>query len=357
MFNLINYFFMKKKRIFFGLFLLAVAGLWTGCSNDDEVANTSRDKQAISFYVQSGTPILRAGGTTESYVNAFVVYGTDNEAVANSLPNIFNGITVARQAGSANTFDYNPKKYYSEGAANAVFAAYSPVSKFISGTSFVFGTGFSFNYTVPAPGSQGTGNTAQEDLLVAGITAATPTPTVHFAFQHALARIFVKATSALSETVTIKGLTLKNLHSSGTITGTPAAGTPWEYPAAWNWATSGARTYDYSYELADAGMAVQANQTTPILVTSMEQGMMIIPQDIVNTGDDVTADDFALEVVYDLANLTGKVAYIYLTDGYSFEMGNQYAITIDFNPTIVPDVIEIGFTISVNAFGPIIDAN
>lgn len=329
---------IMMRKSYLVLSLLAIAGLWVGCSNDDEVVDTSRNGQEISFRVQGGAPALRTTGTTATYVDAFVVYGTDDVAGATT---IFDGVTVARQVGGG--FDYNPKKYYSEGAASANFVAYSPASANISSpVTTALATSASFAYTVKTPDNSG--DTTQEDLLIAGTGVATPSATaVNLAFQHALSRIFVKATNGLSETVVIKGLTLKNLYPSGTLTGTAAAA--W----TWAWTPSGTET-DYSYVLAPTGVAVPAGLSTATLVTSMEQGMMVIPQATVNdTPNDVTAGDFALEVTYDVGNLVDQVTYVYLTDGYAFALGTQYAITINFTTTVT-NLIEINFDITVAPF-------
>jgi len=146
----------------------------------------------------------------------------------------------------------------------------------------------------------------------------------------------------LSQDVVITGLSLKNLSSKGTITGTPAA--------TWTWGWSGYDTpdNDYDYVLATTGVAVPVGVTTATLVTSMEQGMMILPQAIVtSTPADYTAGDFALEVTYNVANLTAQKAYVYLGNGYKFDAGKQYAITIAFSGA---DLIEINFDIKVTDF-------
>jgi len=323
---------MKKKNIFLGMSLLAIAGLWTGCSSDG--GNEPGD--GISFHVQGGTPELRTTATTSASIQAFVVYGTDDLAAGN----IFNGITIARQANQS--FDYSPKKYYTANATTAQFAAYSPVSPNASAQTFALNTGISFSYTVPTPNPSG--SASQEDLLVAG-TTVTPSPVdVSLAFQHALSRVFVKATNSLNETVVIKELILKNLYSTGTIAGAP--GIPW----TWGWTPTGVRTNSYEYLLASSGIAVEANISTPILVTSMNQGMMILPQAIVNVSDNELTD-FALEVVYDVptSSITGQTTYVYLANGFTFDMGTQYAITINFTGAST-NLIEINFDISVGTF-------
>ena len=353
---------MKTNKIL--LSVLAVAGmLFTACSNDESV-QLPQDGQAISFRTQGGMPagMQRTTGTTTLYVDAFAVYGTDDVEDATNTANIFNGVTVARQVGGG--FDYNPKKYYSAGATSSEFFAFSPVSAIRNNTitnlptSSVF-SGASFDYKVVKPDASG--NTTQDDLLVAGtsIDDIAGSGTVHLQFKHALSRIFVKAKSELKEDVVITGLTLKNLLPEGTITGTPVTSSPFEW--TWIWAASGTKT-DYDFILAPTGVAVPAGigadllppNNVPVLVTSMEQGMMVLPQ-VVGIADATTppsaavpvATDFALEVTYNVANLTAQKAYVHLPHGYAFTMGSQYAITIAFTGA---DLIEINFTISVADF-------
>ena len=321
---------------------LVATGFFSACTNEEVVQPVNVNAPAeISFRLQGGSPETRTTATTLTDVDAFVVYGTDDIAAGS---NIFNGLTVARQLSSG-LFEYSPKKYYSDGAASAQFVAFSPVTANISspGISSLLTTA-TFGYTVAKPDN--TGNITQEDLLIAGtgVSSISASP-VDLQFKHALSRIFVKATNALSSDVIITGLSLRNLYSTGTITGT--AGAAW----TWVWATSGAKT-DYVYELATTGVAVKAGLGAPTLVTSMEQGMMVLPQATANTADlaDFDTGDFALEVTYNVANVTGKKAYVLLANGYPFAAGNQYAINIAFSGT---ELIEISFTIDVDGFGAI----
>ena len=334
---------MKTFR--FSLVAMIATVLFTACSNEDAVRPKNDETQEISFRLQGSTPEItpRSMATTTLNVDAFVVYGTDNVTEAGTGTNIFDGVTVARQVGGG--FDYNPKKYYGSGAVNAEFVAFSPVSANISApatTSLL--TTASFGYEVKVPDN--TGDITQEDLLVAGTSVTTiAAAPVHLQFGHALSRIFVKATNGLSENIVITGLSLKNLYSTGTITGTPAA--------AWTWAWGGyGGTKDYDYILATTGVAVKPGVSAPTLVTSMEQGMMVLPQATANTADlaDFDTGDFALEVTYNVANVTGKKAYVLLANGYPFAAGNQYAINIAFSGT---ELIEISFTIDVDGFGAI----
>ena len=337
---------MKTFR--FSLVALVATAFFTACYDEAVVEKRSNtgEAQEISFRLQGGTPETRATATTLQNVDAFVVYGIDDVAYAGSGANIFEGVTVARQVGGG--FDYNPKKYYSDGAGDAEFFAYSPVSA-IANISNVDATDLytdaSFDYEVVVPTTFG--NTSQEDLLVAGISVGTPSiAAVDLEFTHALSRIFVKATNTLSDNVVITGLTLKNLYSTGTITGAPT-GTP-DDPWAWTWGSYGGKK-DYSYVLAQTGVAVQAGVSPAILVTSMEQGMMVLPQATVNAGSATAFEtgDFALEVTYNVANLTGQTAYVVLPNNFPFLANTQYAITITFSGSTL---IEISFDIDVLPF-------
>ena len=330
---------MRKNK--FLLIALAVAGMFTACSEKDDVVKMNQEN-GISFRLQGGMPSTKATATTAGNVNAFAVYGIDDVAAAGSGVNIFEGITVARQLNG--TFDYNPKKYYSMGAVDAEFFAFSPVSAFakisnLDATDLY--TEASFDYEVVVPDA--TGNTVQEDLLVAGTSVTiAPATAVSLDFSHALSRIFVKATNTLSDDIVIKGLTLKNLNSTGTITGT--IGTPW----TWAWSAQ-ADPIDYEYILATTGVAVQAGVSAATLVTSMEQGMLVLPQaTAANNGDNIfDTGEFALEVTYDVANLTNQKGYVFLTSGFSFVENTQYAITITFSGL---SLIEINFDITVSSF-------
>jgi len=326
---------MKTMRFF--LFSLALAGILTACSKDESV-ELLKDEQAISFRLQGSTPstILRATATTTGNVDAFVVWGTDN--VFGAVPGlIFDGITVARKV-SSNDFEYSPLKYYGEGATNAGFFAISPVSAKVTIpaiTNFMT-NGASFDYTVPAP--DGSGDAIQEDLLVAGaVLNPSVNPAVSLQFKHALSRIFVTATNDAADPVIIESLSLVNVIKTGTL--------EVNTDCTWDWVPDEGKIGNYPYTLAQTGVAVPQTSTAK-LVTSMEQGMLILPQKIVN--NDV--NDFALKVVYSFANLEHQEKYILIDDGFKFLFNTQYRINIHFGVGAI-----IGFTIDVLPFEDYID--
>jgi len=344
---------MKTRRLF--LVILAFAGILTACSNDESLENASKG-QEISFRMQGGTPtsILRTTASTGDNVDAFVVFGTDDvfwPQLRNDL--IFDGVTVARTING--NYEYANKKYFGEGATIASFIAFSPVStkagipivdKMAHPSPFF---GLRFEYEVPVPEAEG--KTTQEDLLVARTSHDPQYSTVQLDFTHALSRVFVTAVNHAPETVIIHGLTLKNLIKKGTVwcsltNGTAAIWTPSDDPDD---------VTDYPYVLAETGVAVPGLEpgtrpSPPRLVTSMEQGMMLMPQATRNENNDDIFDpgDFALEVQYTFANTNFgiRTKHLLIEHDFPFAANTQYVIKIIFEE----GAGAIDFTIDVTDF-------
>ena len=342
---------MKTNRFF--LAILAVAGMMmTACSNDEAI-QLNNEPQAISFRTQGGTPssVLRTTATTTDYVDAFVVYGTDNVFGAANL--IFDGVTVARQIEGG--FDYAPKRYYGENAFRARFFAFSPVSTHIDNINpdilpaGVDDAVITFDYTVPKPNELG--DTAQEDLLVAFENIApSPDPLpdcVILHFTHALSRIFVTARNYTAETIVIDSLVLQNLVTKGTFAYYPYAAP--DPNIVWTPSTDPDDVGNYTYILAESGVAlppvpspINPSLTLPVYLTSREQGMMVLPQATVNDGDPGNPSNFALKIQYQFANWGTQTKYIFLPDGWIFSPNTQYTIHIEFTGKAIEFDIEVG---------------
>jgi hypothetical protein len=345
------------------LSLLAIAGLWTGCANDEAV-ETPAGNQAISFRVQGSLPTLRATGTTTDYVNAFVVnaYGDVTGATKATML----GTTVYRIEGStSNVFDYNPKAFYYTEDASVGFSAYSPVSKLVTSGLKDTGSDNKITYTVPAPDATN-GNTTQEDLLVAFTEQSDFKADVNLTFKHALSRVYVKAKNTMSENVIIESIKLVNLYNEGTldiddyqwantanvvnINKAPESSpsNKSEYKILWD--HTGQQDNTYIYALPASGVAVPASSAQSIYVVSMEQGMLILPQTVVKTsaGFDESAD-FYLEVKYKVANIneTAKIVFDDINgiaspdEGLTFEFGRQYALNITFNNQGIQFTVDV----------------
>ena len=364
------------KTFKFSLLALTATVLITACSNEEialQPANSS-EPQGISFRMQGGTPEIttRTTATTLPYLDAFVVYGSDN---VHKDALIFEGTTVALDINESDPvngdfiFTYAPTKYYDAKASKGYFIAFSPVSaKFdhdeTKVPAFVTGTGqiaATFQYTVPTPDKTGKGYTAQEDLLIArkvvdgvGTPKTMASTVVHLEFEHALSRIFVTARNNTKDPVVIKSLTLRNLAQTGKLEFEIT-----DYDWYWTPDFTPANLQDYKYILADSGVVVapMASTVAPIYVTTKEQGMMVLPQKTVNKGkvdelnETATDKDFALEYEYTFANLGLQKRLILLPDEYPFEVGKQYTINLVFDGTAVE------FTVDVNEFATPVLAN
>ena len=316
---------------------LAAAGLFTACSNNDEPVKMNQGNE-ISFRLQGGMPSAKTTATTIDNVDAFVVWGSDNTPT----PLLFDGVTVARKAETTPAvFTYAPNRYYGQGATAAAYIAYSPVSAgVVSGITLngVLVDPSTFTYKVLAPENT-LGVTTQEDLLFTAAGVSTSATVVPLSFIHALSRVFITATNSTSDLITIESLTLSGLKSEGTITVNAGA-------TGWDWGGQTDIT-PYEYALAPTGVAVPVG-SAKTMVTSMEQGMMILPQTTPPAAD---LEEVSLDVVYGIGNLTGQTKKIVIPS-YKFAANNQYSIDIAFTD------VAITFTITVTAFDtPIKEVN
>jgi hypothetical protein len=94
--------------------------------------------------------------------------------------------------------------------------------------------------------------------------------------------------------------------------------------------------------LAETGVAVPPS-STPLFVTSWEQGMLVLPQTTDNAGDDNVFDpgDFAIEVKYMFSDWPPQTRYVMIGDGYPFVANNQYRININFTGSAIEFAIDI----------------
>jgi hypothetical protein len=357
---------MNKNKILGGFFPLVALLILGGCSDDKFGSDSSSGKQ-ISFRLQGNLPSSRATGTTVENINVFVVNAQVHDKNDYPLPDdadkLFSSQTVARLEGTANAFDYSPKRYYPDEAAFAYYSAYSPVTGNVDG--FGGKTGSEINtitYFVPAPDIDG--KTTQEDLLVAytpvnGV-ALTPgaapssrdgfdTP-VSLNFKHALSRVFVRASNSNVEPVVIKKLSLHNLYSEGTlkIDGDINEGYSAAYKVLWEPVDTQDKFYDYV--LLPSGVSVPAKtEGSPVYVVGKEQGMLVLPQTTQNADGDAepAATDFFIEVTYSISNVKEKTVRATFNDlndkagGVTFEMGRQYALTLAFEDTDIKFDIDV----------------
>ncbi|MDR1344884.1 MAG: fimbrillin family protein [Tannerellaceae bacterium] len=368
-----------NKNTFLKRFLpLASAILLLGSCSEDKTVPGDSAGQAIVFRVQNTLPSSRAAGTTVSQINAFVVNAQADADVPDNERVVMDGVTVSRTESSANSYDYNPKRYYPDAAASVSVSASSPVSKNI-GEGFKNNQDNKIAYTVPAPVSSGLAS--QEDLLVAHTGVAKTgdnfSGAVVLQFRHALSRVYVKAANYLGEPVRVTGLGLHNLYTQGTL---DIDATDWndtdevdinevcqsvtsgdntsKYKTLWT--PSGSRDGRYDYVLAEAEATVPARTVNPIMLVSREQGMLVLPQTTKNKDNDQVANteygdgagDFYLRVAYYVSNYDDELLIPFsdlngLDEGLTFEMGRQYALTLSFAENESGGPISVNFQLEV----------
>lgn len=347
--------------------------LLSGCSQEENGFSPSSSR-AISFRAQGGQDGLKATTTSSAYISSFVVNAHQSDA-PDWNTYLLKGTTVYRGEGGGNNWAYAPAAYFPEGAADGdyvEFFAYSPSgsSRVTSGLSSATTADQQITYSVPAPDLNDTkGNTTQEDLLVSygKVLKADYDKSVNLQFRHALSRVLVSAINNTASDVTITGLKLVNLKPSGTLklTGNTkdssekSDGIPWSAsaveatnPTSWVyspttptattdyvtlWDASGTLT-DYPYILPESGVSVSGTEK---LVTSVEQGMYVLPQTAAGNGNGTwESGEFGLEVAYTRSGLAQQGKTIAFKDingipstEVTFEIGRQYILHIEIDGT------------------------
>lgn len=345
--------------------------LLSGCSQEENGFSPSSSR-AISFRAQGGQDGLKATTTSSAYISSFVVNAHQSDA-PDWNTYLLKGTTVYRGEGGGNNWAYAPAAYFPEGAADGdyvEFFAYSPSgsSRVTSGLSSATTADQQITYSVPAPDLNDTkGNTTQEDLLVSygKVLKADYDKSVNLQFRHALSRVLVSAINNTASDVTITRLKLVNLKPSGTLklTGNTkdssekSDGIPWSAsaveatnPTSWVyspttptattdyvtlWDASGTLT-DYPYILPESGVSVSGTEK---LVTSVEQGMYVLPQTAAGNGNGTwESGEFGLEVAYTRSGLAQQGKTIAFKDingipstEVTFEIGRQYVLHIGFD--------------------------
>lgn len=273
-----------------GLILLLCAMMLAACSGEDDNADIATRK-AIGF--ECHTKGVKTTANDMQFFRVSAIW-----AKGDSKYEWFMNNQLVERDGTS--WAYSPTRYWpSHGSVS--FFAYSPAIS--SGLQLPFVVSdtdnkVTFDYKVP------TDNDSQEDFLVATSLEKTDNP-VHLQFEHALAsaRFWIRSIDANSS-FRINKITLKNLNSTGTLTGTAIAATT-------SWAWSDISTPDnYSIEQK---YPLELQTTTHIDVGSL----MVLPQIISNS--------FEIEITYNNTETTTHT----LSSGFEFEMGKKYSFYID----------------------------
>lgn len=256
---------MKGKFFFLALSAMALA---TGCSND-EMTEVNRG-DGIDFSVTAGK-LTRAAATTTNSIDEFKVWAfTDNKTYMDGTP-------VSKEG---NKWTYTGTKFWPETPVN--FFAVSPATP-QSGTVSVTNESRKIEEYVVTDG--------KEDLLYAANFSETKdnhaTSPVEVNFRHALSQIVfkVKKTSTSSIDVKVKGIKVKGVANTATLTwatATTGANLPEgeaDTETGDSWGTWGAPTGNAEYTVVNLTEAYDV-QTTPNYLT-IEAGngaLFLMPQ-------------------------------------------------------------------------------
>jgi len=290
----------RKMRIPFykyinGLMLLLCIIALAACSGDDEDMDSIAG-EAIGFECQTGT-LRNTSATTGDmqYFRVSAIWDKDGGGYQSFMNN-----QLVERNGS--DWVYSPVRYWPV-YGQVSFFAYSPAISSGLSSFDINNTDnkITIGYKVPGEGE------LQEDFLVATALERTNSP-VHLQFEHALASAgFWAKTSDTGTSYRINKITLKNLNSTGTLTGMAV-----NTITSWAWGGISAPA-DYEVYLKYAFDVPAAYDQAG--------SMMVLPQ--------VTGNDFEIIVTYN----DTKTARYTLDSGFEFEMGKKYSFYLEIGGT------------------------
>jgi hypothetical protein len=332
---------MKQKLCLVG----AIALLLGSCSEGLENPVENRNGKTIDFVVtHSGTRV--AESTVMSEVGTFKLWGAQSGTIVNGL----NGVVVSYNADDTKwTYEpavawpnTDPVNFYAYAPANAGnIASNADVTKVI--------------YTVPAPADQ-------EDFLIATKTASDDGvgTAVLLQFDHALARIEVKAKYAGTTAKNISAIKLLNLQNKGTIDlakGHYAYADDGSSYNTWPIADGSAKT-DYEVTLGTP-VALSDGEYTDILTGA--NGLVVLPQATTLGGFNADKNNFDTDkedAFYLVATIDGEDRYYKVADNYNeteeigivFEAGRKYTFRLDLGTEPQPQLGDVEFDAGVNGY-------
>ena len=371
---------MKNSNLFqrigwLSAMALTVAAVAASCSQDELVNGTGKDNPVIGFGISAArtendslrtraanseeeSPVILLGqkGADTLYLHTLVEDNTTlpspeqlqtrgvpvneenfKEKCETFLVNAFTPegnpyMKNVEVASSGNTSIWSPTDgihYWPDMSLD--FYAYAPLSVFDGdnalGSSLSYGDengkSISFSYTVPTSSDGTTDAEAQPDIMFAHTTCSqggtNESGVVPLEFAHALAG--VKFVTKDITKATVKTITLKNLHGSGTCVYNSGDGTEGR-AGTFTWTYSGEKDKSYSQTF---NVQVEDEQTKeqPITDKKPEATFMLIPQAL---------DGVEVEVVLIIGNETYSVSgYLTSPDGDRWEAGKIYTYAISPN--------------------------
>lgn len=300
-----------KKVIFAAATAVA---LLSACSQNEVLDNISEGNE-IAFETYTAMPTKANGLVADNVfpdggkMGVFAYYTGNAAWDGTAAPNFMYNQLVTK---SGSSYEYSPTKYWPNNDSDKItFFAYYPYDaagltwKDHTNPTPAAYSNASVNLPVAALDIQADAKN-QVDFLYATVKDQTKTAgnvPVQFTFKHALTQINLKAKlsaelvkdnggTSSNTTVTVTGITLKNIYKSGTLD--MAEATP-----AW----TASNSTDFTAALSDAN-GVEITGTTAQTVTAATETFVMMPQTLQSTA--------AIEVTYKVKTIDAA-----LKDGYS----------------------------------------
>jgi len=363
-----------KGNLLLSVLIAVVAIVFAACSSDvvlNDIAESQTDTPKAIGFTSFSEKITRADTDLEYYHNTFVVYGTKQSTVDNTIQYVFGGKATAAgnqegvtctynaTAGVTGNWEYVNPRYWDK-QAEYDFIAYAPANAplryfYNAEDAQVGGANNEFvtnaDYTLAGTNLQATATTAEK---VKGFTGAgvdldlmisNPKPQsgsnnadVALVFKHILSKLnvtFAKADVLDDATVTVTSVEITGLKEKGSYKQSDYVNDEFTKTSGWAAKEVTGSTYKLAYS---NGQELNASDGLPYLFIES----LVMPQTI----DD---DQVTLKAKYTIQTGGYSENYTYQLDLYDVEALRKYFdgynYTLKF--TIQPNVIKFDANVTV----------
>ncbi|HPL06519.1 MAG TPA: fimbrillin family protein [Bacteroidales bacterium] len=363
-----------KGNFLLSVLIAVVAIVFAACSSDvvlNDIAESQTDTPKAIGFTSFSEKITRADTDLEYYHNTFVVYGTKQSTVDNTIQYVFGGKATAAgnqegvtctynaTAGVTGNWEYVNPRYWDK-QAEYDFIAYAPANAplryfYNAEDAQVGGANNEFvtnaDYTLAGTNLQATATTAEK---VKGFTGAgvdldlmisNPKPQsgsnnadVALVFKHILSKLnvtFAKADVLDDATVTVTSVEITGLKEKGSYKQSDYVNDEFTKTSGWAAKEVTGSTYKLAYS---NGQELNASDGLPYLFIES----LVMPQTI----DD---DQVTLKAKYTIQTGGYSENYTYQLDLYDVEALRKYFdgynYTLKF--TIQPNVIKFDANVTV----------
>ena len=293
----------------------------------------------FSTFADRSTRAAATVSDLEFYHQTFKVYATKTSDEGNKVQPIFEGVTVTANIAEGeepNTWEYDTDRYWDKQADNYQFIAYAPAHAPIAYQHNLVEVNhetagfYSHDYTLigqnlmqgaPATAEKNAGFTGEEgtdcDVMRSApfsVTDPNTTPVVTFNFSHTLAKLLVtvKANAATPYTITVTGVKVDDLLSTGA------------YDHAKGWEAKGTALVDYAFTTpATALSATDKNY----FVESLMMPQAVAATQVVTLNYTITSGTYNEQFTY-----VTTLADVFNGKASTFDKGNSYTVNFNIAP-------------------------